>query len=291
MIGLRSSNVVLGDGACIVGQVADSILDRDEWMRRTGPFYPGLVALCALTIVPLPQGLSPTRDDLRRSAKWFPVVGAAIGATMAVLAKLLLWLELVPAVVAILVIFTTIVLSGSGMIMAVARMAQRMSLTVGRTRDNVLLGVGILALMGVLAIRGVALLGTAPDDWGTALLCSETMAYWTVLFLLYVGDCLDEPTTDNTVRLAVGAVSLPSFGIGSAIAGGIAVAGLLWSGTVVLAAVVLVAAIAFALGVLLQRRYGGLSDTSLATIAIVCEIAVLLAFASAHPATISPWIQ
>ncbi|MEM9491906.1 MAG: hypothetical protein AAGC55_22360, partial [Myxococcota bacterium] len=60
--------------------MAEVTLDRDEWMRRTGPLYPGLVALCCLTAFPLPSGLRLADDDLARSALWFPVVGGLLGA-------------------------------------------------------------------------------------------------------------------------------------------------------------------------------------------------------------------
>ena len=81
--------------------MADLLADRDEWMRRAGPFYPGLVALCTLTVAPLPRGLRPNSDDAKRAAKWFPAVGAVLGLALVILCELFLWFGFAPALVAL----------------------------------------------------------------------------------------------------------------------------------------------------------------------------------------------
>ena len=270
--------------------VSDLTPERDEWMRRMGPFYPGLVALCALTVVPLPRGLTPTREDMLRGAKWFPAVGAASGIALAILCELLLWFGLSPAVVALLLVPASLAMTGTGLLLATASTVDDL-VSRDRARGLDALGThGTLALIGLLAVRVVALMSASPDEWGMALFFSEVISYWSVLFLLYIGDLLDEPDIRDRVFLAVGPISLPALGVGSGVAGGAVIVALWLSGAVVLLATLLAAAIAFALGVLFQRKMGGVSNRSLATIACLCGLLVLLAFSAAHPATVSPWI-
>ena len=274
------------------------LADRDEWMRRTGPLYPGLVALCALTRVPWPSGLTPSRDDFTRAAKWFPAVGAAIGLSLMMVCEFLLWMEFAPSLVAMFAIGACVAATGPGRLRGAVATIQRMSPGAAPVDDSLSLA-GVLTVVGLLAVQFGSLLATSTDEWGITLFVSEVMSYWCVLFLLHIdGDSptsrADGPRPARSVdrpHFAVGAVSLPALGFGSAVAGAVALLGLAFAGAVAILSVILVALAAFALGVLLRRRFGRLSDESLATVACLCGLLVFLAFSVAHPATMSPWIQ
>ena len=151
--------------------------------------------------------------------------------------------------------------------------------------------VGPLALIGLLAMKVAALLATDTDSWAVSLFLAAVMAHWCVLLLLHVGGDQAGPDQGERPHLAVGPVSLPGFGFGSAIAGAITVFALAVAGAVALLSLVLVALAAVGLGALLRHRFGHLGQRSLATVAAVCGLLVLLAFSLAHPAVVSPWIQ
>ena len=271
------------------------VADRDEWMRRTGPLYPGLVALCALTPVPWPRGLSPSREDLTRAAKWFPAVGATVGLVLVIVCELLLWMGFMPSLVAIIAIGTGVAVTGPGRLRGAVTTIERVTPGAPPPVGDGLSATGALTLIGLLAIELGGLLATDIDSWGITLFASEVMAYWCVLLLLHIaGDSpasgVDAPSpTADRPHFAVGAVSLPALGFGSAVAGAVALLALVFAGAVAILSVILVALAAFGLGMLLRRRFGRLANDSLAAVACLCGLLVLLAFSVAHPATASPW--
>lgn len=269
--------------------VANVTPERDEWMRRLGPFYPGLVAICSLTAAPLPAGLQPSQDDLLRSATWFPVVGVAVGALLAMVAELLLWCGVVPALAGLLVIAVALMVTGPATATAAARTIVAMRGSTPRAGGDS--PATVLTVVALVAIRVVALLATDTDTWEISLLLSEMTSYWAVLLLLHIGDAMSEPNTDDLPPLAVGSISLPALGLGSAAAAIVLVITLLLSGAVVLLSTLLAAAMAFVFGMLLQRRFGGMSHRSLAAVLFAVGLLVLLVLSVAHPADVSPWMQ
>lgn len=265
--------------------------ERDEWMRRAGPFYPGLVALCALTVVPWPRGLQPHADDLVRAGKWFPAVGAALGLALAVLCEVLLWMEFTPALVALILVGSGIVATGPGWLRGAVTTTEWASR--GGTSpvgDGVSIA-GVLTIIGLLALRAGALLAMTTDNWGVSLFLAEVLAHWCIALLLHVGRESKPVEQGDYPWLAVGAISFSALGFASAIAGAATIFTLITDGAVALLSLVLVTLAAFGLGALLRHRFGRLSSASLATIAWVCGLLVLLAFSVADPAAVSPWVR
>ena len=272
-------------------------MDRDEWMRRSGPLYPGLVAACCLTRLPVPAGLAqPTAADVQRAAVWFPVVGGLLGAALAGVIAVGVGVGLVPAVAAALALMLEPVLTGGLHEAGVARVAGQVGqeLRRGGTPDasggsgghGDVAVAGAVAVVAVLAVRGVGLLGVAAGAWVGALVVSRMVARWAVLVM----DALDEkaPAQDGPgqvrASLRVGLVSWVPLAVG----GGITAVVAIWLG----GSTGLIAALAgTAVAALLARLVRGAGEHRLAAAAVLCEVTVLLIFAARVPAAISPWIH
>jgi len=245
-----------------------------------------------LTRVPVLSGAVPNEEDMARSAPWFPVVGGLIGAVLAAVAALVLESDLVPAIVAALVlalgVFVTGALHETGLGATAEAMAREEDddSPAPYERAGRRLGFyGLLAVLAVIAVRGILLLGIEPREWAGALIASQIGMRWTLLLLLKIGDRL--PETDLRERpLAVGPFSWTSFGAASLFA---IVAAMIFASGIALLSLVLSAAAAFVVGLYFQKRNGGLTSDSLAAASIVCELVVLVVFAAAFPAHASPW--
>ena len=269
-------------------RTAGGVADRDEWMRRTGPLYPGLVAVKLLTRLPVLRGAEVNAEDTGRAAPWFAVVGGLAGGALAAVAVLVLGFDLVPAIVAALVIALAALLTGALHEAELARTAD----ILGRSGDETPLDTlggriglyGILAVVTLFAIRWIVLLGTEPAAWIAAIILSQITIRWSLLLLLKIGDRLDEPSTGRS--LLIGGFSWAAFAIASAIA---VVAALFFGGGTGLLSIVIAALVAFFVGLYFQRRDGGLTSQTLGAASIVCELTVLVCFAVAHPAATSPW--
>jgi adenosylcobinamide-GDP ribazoletransferase len=269
----------------------DVVFDRDEWMRRTGPLYPGIVALRNLTVVRLPRALEPTPDDMARSAPWFAVIGAIVGGVLALAAILLLGADLVPAIAGGIVLVLAVVVAGAlhevGLTRSVDVLAAGTSDDTYYDTPDTRSGLfGLLALMGLFAVRALGLLGTDTDKWVAAIIISQVTLRWSVLLLLKIGDRLGEPRTDHRT-LMVGDFSWAMFGAATAVASVIAV---IFAGGLGLAALIVAALLAFGVGLFFQRKFGGLNRHSLGAASVLCEVSVLICFAAAHPASASPWV-
>ena len=267
------------------------IFDRDEWMRRTGPLYPGIVALRNLTLLRIPRALEPTADDMSRSAPWFAVIGAIVGGLLALVAVLLLRADLVPAIVGGIVLVLAVVATGAMHEVGLTRSIDVLAAgnaddTYFDTADTQSGLFGLLALMALLSVRGLGLLGTDTSMWVAAIVISQMTLRWSVLLLLKIGDRLGEPRTDRRT-LMIGEFSWAMFGAATALASVIAV---ILAGGLGLAALVIAALLAFGVGLFFQRKFGGLNRHSLGAASVVCEVSVLLCFAAAHPAATSPWM-
>lgn len=250
-------------------------------MRRAGPFYPGLVALWSLSSVPWPGGVEVRDDDLVRSAPWFPLIGGLVGAVLALLAKVFLGLGWAPVIAAVLLTLTVIGLTGAVPELGLVRAVESTGSAQGLLRMDGMSARGVMALIGFLALRTAGLMGTSTAVWIGALVTAHMIARWAVLFLLTLGDRLDERSAGERRTLPLGKISWPAFGVSTALT---AVIAALIAGTVGLVALLCIAALAFASGLYLQHRSGGMTERALAAIACTCEVAVLLAFAAAYPA-------
>jgi adenosylcobinamide-GDP ribazoletransferase len=267
--------------------VDEPLNPRDEWMRRTGPLYPFMVALQVLTKLPVLRGVEPTSEDRQRAVIWFPVVGGLLGGTLALVAWILLETSLVPAVAAAFALGGAVAVRGAVHEIAITRYADQLS----RDRDDydTSLGLaGIIALLTALALRGVAFLGIDTDDWIGALVVSQLVAAWAVLLLIKLGAPPDESAYAPPEGLAIGGFSWSLLGIASGIGLVVAVLFGRWTGVL---ALMLTGLVVFVVGMFFQRREEEIGHVQLAVAAGVCELVVLLTFAIAHPADISPWVS
>jgi len=262
--------------------------DRDEWMRRTGPLYPAMVALRQLTRLPVLRGVTPTLEDLTRAAPWYAAIGGLVGGLVALAAMLVQATDMVPAIAGATAVALSVILGGGlhegGFARAVELIAGGADREQPYAREA--LGLyGVVAVISLLAARALLLLGIAPGSWIGALILGHIALGWVPVFLSRVGDKVGEPLPGERTLLC-GQPSWASVGIGAGFA---VVVGVLFGGGVGILALVAAAAVAFGLGLFFQRRYNGLSASSLAASGVVCELVVLLIFAAAHPATASPW--
>lgn len=277
-----SRSVVTEDGA-----VGEPLNPRDDWMRRTGPLYPLMVALRVLTRVPVLRGVEPTDDDRGRAVLWFPVVGALVGAALALVAWVLLETALVPAVTAAIALGGVIAVRGAMFEVAVTGYAD--SLSSERESYDTSLGLaGIIALLSMLLVRGVAFLGVDTDDWIAALVVSQVGAAWAILFLIKLGAPPEDKGYVPREGLDIGHFSWSFLGIAGSIALVVSVVFGRWEGVLAL----IVATLAtFLVGLFFQRRSEPMGHVQLAVAAAIAELAVLLTFAIAHPAQYSPWVS
>jgi cobalamin synthase len=139
----------------------------------------------------------------------------------------------------------------------------------------------------LVAARGVFLLGIDPDAWVGAIVVSQMVLRWSPLFLQRIGDPLGEARAGERTLL-VGSVSWFGLGLGSAF---VVVATVLLGGWTGVLSLAITAGVAFGVGLFYQRREGGLTGDTLAAASIVCELSVLLCFAAAEAASVSPWVN
>ena len=137
---------------------------RDEWMKRTGPFYPLLVAFRLHSNLPLASDLEPSSDDLQRAAPWTIAAGAITGAGLAFVAAILLRTPLVPAISATLLIALWIFASGAFAEKGMLRLLSR------TFAGGAAIGSG--HLLAAVLLRLGLVIGTAPESWTAALVVS-----------------------------------------------------------------------------------------------------------------------
>ncbi len=273
-----------------VDESANPGVDREEWMRRTGPLYPGLVALRLLTRLPVLRGADPNSEDTGRSAPWFPVVGSLVGGVVAGVALVVLEVELVPAIVAALVLAIAAVMTGGLHEAELARTADMLGANEDDYEDDYEIHAGRIGMYGILsvvtlfAVRWILLLGTDPAEWIGALVASQVTIRWSLLLLLKIGDQVGDQFTGRS--LLIGGFSWAAFAVATAIA---LVVVTICGGGVGVISLLVAAIVAFFVGLFFQRRHGGMSSPTLGAASIVCELTVLVVFALGSPALTSPW--
>jgi adenosylcobinamide-GDP ribazoletransferase len=266
-----------------------SMADRDDWMRRLGPLYPGAVAIRQTTAMPWPGDLRATEDDSVRAAPWMVVVGGVLGVAAWLVGWLVARLGLTAALAGALAIVTLGVLSAALLDVGLARTVERW---LGRDDDEVggvgaagLGAAGITALVGASLLRVVALLSIRPSAWLAALVVAPLIGRWAALALQRLGDLLEAPAPDRR-SLVVGEVS---WGTLALVTAGVAVIAGLGLGLAGLLLLVAAAAVAFAIGLVAEKRRGGLDASTLAAVAALAEVIALVGAAALAPALVSPW--
>lgn len=249
--------------------------ERDEWMKRTGPFFPLLVAFRMHSRLPVAADLDPTEDDVRRAVPWTLAVGFAVGGALSLVAWLLLRTPLVPAIVATLLVAMGVFVSGAFAEYGLAGVLAR--------RIGAGSSIGSGHLLAAVLLRIGLFLGTAPEAWVAALVLSLVAGRLGYLLLLrppwvvWMGAASDASESDDP-----------------------AASGLSTSSWAVLATVVVLGAIAFAGARSLLIVLGCVAVAALArrarhrldaeVVVAVCELLALVVLAASSPAVVSPLI-
>lgn len=264
--------------------------DRDEWMRRLGPLYPGAVAIRQTTVMRWPGGLRATTDDSERAAPWMVVVGAVLGVAAWGVAWVAGVLDVPVAVRGALAVLALTALTAALLDVGLARAVERWSgrdpgALVGDGDHGPIGPAGTSVLLAVALTRVVAVIAIRPSAWLAALVVAPLLGRWAALALQRLGDVLEPPAPDRR-SLVVGGVSWLQLGVVTALVGVVAVLGL---GAVALVLLAMCGAIAFVAGLVVERARGGLDGHSLAAVAAACEVLALVGIAAIAPALVSPW--
>ncbi len=259
--------------------------DRDEWMRRLGPLYPGAVAIRQSTAMRWPGELRSTVDDSERAAPWMVGVGAMLGVIAWTMAWAVGLLEVPAALRGALAVLTLTALTAALLDVGLARAIERW---LGRDDEDAgpIGPAGTSALLAMAVTRVVAVIAIRPSAWLAALVVAPLLGRWAALALQRLGDVLEPPTPDRR-SLVVGGVSWLQLGI---VTGLVALVAILALGAPALILLAVTAAIAVVAGLVVERARGGLDGHSLAAVAAVCEVITLVGIAAIAPAIVSPWI-
>jgi cobalamin synthase len=267
------------------------VADRDEWMRRLGPLYPGAVAIRQTTVMRWPSDLRATIDDAVRAAPWMVIIGGVLG----VVAWIAGWLVArlgVPAALSGAVAITTLSLLGAAI--ADVGLARTVERWLGRGEDAAAapplapIGpAGTTALLAGGVVRVVAFLSIRPSAWLAALIVVPLVGRWSALTLQRLGEVLEPPAADRR-SLLVGDVTWGQVGMVSAIVVVAAVVAVGWSALLIL---LVAGLLSFVIGFLVERGRGGLDGHTLAATAAVCELIALVGIAAIAPAVTSAWAR
>jgi cobalamin synthase len=257
--------------------------DREEWMRRLGPLYPGAVAIRQTTAMRWGD-LRATTDDTLRSAPWMVAVGAVLGIGAWLAGWLVGQLGVTAALQGAIAIAALTALGAALLDVGLARTVERW---LARDRDESGIGpAGTIALVTAALVRVVALISIRPSLWLAALVVAPLVGRWSALALQRLGDLLEPPLSERR-SLVVGEVSWGALGLVTLLVSVIAVLGLGWPSLLILLAV---GAIAFAIGLAVEKQRGGLDADTLAAVAALCEVIALVGAAAIAPAVASAWV-
>jgi adenosylcobinamide-GDP ribazoletransferase len=233
-----------------------------------------LVAFQFLTRLPLPQGIYDP-DALARSARYFPLVGAFVGAVAALVYRFLLG-HLPVFVVAVAVLGATILLTGGLHEDALADVADGFG--GGWNREQILLilkdsrigSYGAIALVLSLVTRLFLLASVPAHRFFPVVLCAQVLCRWTTLPLGY----LLKPARANGqgARIA-SSISLMSLVLGSIFSLVISIYLLHERFWIPVSVVVIITALS---GLYYHHRIGGITGDCFGTTIQLTEIAVYL---------------
>ena len=223
-----------------------------------------------VTIVPEGDG---------RDAPWpgalVVATGVAIGAAAWLVARLIAALGAAPAVGGLFAVLVAIVLGAAVVERGLHAASERW---LGARWASLVVGAGVLA-------RIVALWSLAPRMWLGALVLGAAAGRWAAVGLQRLGDV---GAAGRGRTFVVGAMGWLELGVASA---AVVVLAILVAGWVGLALALVVAATAVGLGLGVQTFDRELGGESLAAIAAVVELIVLVGLAAAAPAALSPFTR
>jgi adenosylcobinamide-GDP ribazoletransferase len=238
-----------------------------------------ITAVRHLTIVPVPGPGHAPLSALGRAAAWFPVVGLALGATVAGGERLASWL-FPPLLAALLTITLWKLLTGG---LHLDGLADCLDGLLGRDpehrlaimRDSRIGAFGALGLILVLLLEIAAVAELPSAVRGPALLAAPAVARATPALLARVFPPARAEGQGASFHAGVG---VPAAVAGLVVALAVAVLALGWLGVAATAAGVVAALAAAAL---VARRIGGVTGDVLGACVELAELAVLL--------TVSAW--
>ena len=241
---------------------------REDWQRRLGPLYGGAVALVHSTPWRWPTEVS---DDAR-SPGWIVALGIPCG-LIAWIAARLFTAAGIPTQIAGIVGLAMLTAASAALVER--GIAESMDRWQGQARSP---GVpAVLLLVFVTAIRIAAILTVPASHWLWLLVATAVIGRWAAVFLQALGDPI---AADESERSLV-AMPAPAWLIAAISAGVIALA-VIALGKLGIVAMALVAVAVFALGLVSQRRDGGLTPAIVAVAAAVGELVVLLLATLGH---------
>ncbi|MBI4459231.1 MAG: adenosylcobinamide-GDP ribazoletransferase [Acidobacteria bacterium] len=240
-----------------------------------------VAAVSFLTRLPVGRRIAFSAEDVGKSSRWFPLVGALIGVVY-VLAWGMLSFAFPAMVVALLILVIEALLTGALHLDGLADMADGFG--GGRTREDVLrimrdhaigaYGVVALILVVVLKVASIAALSERQRA-GTYLLIAPVLSRWSTVMLNNVlpyarrsaseGAPASGAVNDFVGRTELLVATLTALIISSAVAQ--------WSAMFCSLVVVGVSA---ATGWICWRRIGGVTGDTLGANTEFCEVAVLL---------------
>jgi adenosylcobinamide-GDP ribazoletransferase len=234
-----------------------------------------LAAIAFLTRIPVGRWIDFGRDDVARSAAWFPAVGALLGG-LECLAAWLLCPHLPAAVTAALLVALDMLLTGALHYDGLADSADGFG--GGKDRDDVLRimrdhaigsygGVALVLAVGMkIAALAALLKGSA---WPLALIAAPLLGRWAIVLL---SAALPYARATASVVVGMGRKALAWGTLLTALALAAGRDPRLW----IAAAVVLL--LTACLGLYCRRKIGGITGDTLGAGAELAEIAVLLVF-------------
>lgn len=239
---------------------------REDWQRRLGPLYGGAVALAHSTPVRWPD----LADVSPRSPTWIVILGAPIGLLAYVIAALAQAVGLPASVSSTLGVA---MLSIASAVIVERGLAERIDRWQGQGRTTV---ATVMTLLFVTLIRVEAFAAVAPSRWLAVLVATAVVGRWSAVFLQALGD----PILDDDAPRSLVASPAPAW-LTAALSLAILAVAVLAIGKGAIAALAIVAALAFLLGLDAQRRDRGLSSPVVAMAAALGEMLVLLVAATA----------
>ncbi len=234
-----------------------------------------LAAIAFLTRLPVGRFAAFSSEDVARSAGWFPLVGALLGAIYA-LAAFLLKGHLPLAVVAVVLVILEALATGALHFDGLADTADGFG--GGKTRDDILRimrdhaigsygGVAIATLV-VLKVTAYAAL-MKQTAWLTALLLTPALGRWSILLLTAA---LPYARTSASVVQGMGKRSL----LWGTLLTGIALVAAMSIRACIAAAVVIAVTTVF--GLYCRHRIAGITGDTLGANLQLCESAALVTF-------------
>jgi cobalamin synthase len=247
-----------------------ALASREVWKRRLGPLFGGAVALASSSSLVLPGVHGAHGEEDAPAAGWVLAVGAAIGMCAYGVAALGHALGLPPAACTSVAVVIGILLGGvvveRGLGVYLSRNASG-----ERSNDS---AIAATAIAGSLLVRTHLLAAIPYSQWLWAFPATWLVGRWAAMFLQAIGDPILDPPPRSLV-----ASPPPAWVMGVATAV-VAVGTVVALGWGMLLAVGLTASISFALGLIAQRRRGGIDAAVVGAAAAAGEVVTLLVLAA-----------